>query len=111
MGLGNVGLPLDGAFSEHLHTVGFDIIQLKTDSLKVTDSKIQATNDPYAIKDADLVLICVPTPVTKAKDPDLLPVQSADAHRTKSETQCHCHSVITRVSGSYRGDHGSYHCA
>jgi ABC-type polysaccharide/polyol phosphate transport system ATPase subunit len=40
-------------------------------------SKIQAITDPAAIIDADFVMICVLTPVTKTKDPDLGPVRSA----------------------------------
>ncbi|PKL60589.1 MAG: nucleotide sugar dehydrogenase, partial [Methanomicrobiales archaeon HGW-Methanomicrobiales-4] len=77
VGLGYVGLPLAEAFSEHLPTIGLDIDQGKIDTLKISWSKIQATSDPHAIKNADMVLICVPTPVTKAKDPDLRPIQSA----------------------------------
>ncbi|MCK9631818.1 MAG: nucleotide sugar dehydrogenase [Methanoregula sp.] len=77
VGLGYVGTPLAEAFAEHVPTIGFDIDQRKIDSLVTSGSKIRATTDPAAIKDADFVLICVPTPVTKAKDPDLGPVRSA----------------------------------
>lgn len=77
VGLGYVGTPLAEAFAEHVSTIGFDIDQRKVDSLVRSASKIRATTDPAAIKDADFVMICVPTPVTKAKDPDLGPVKSA----------------------------------
>jgi len=77
VGLGYVGTPLASAFAEHVSTIGFDIDHSKVDSLVATKSKIQATTDPTAIKDADFVMICVPTPVTNAKDPDLRPVISA----------------------------------
>jgi UDPglucose 6-dehydrogenase/UDP-N-acetyl-D-galactosamine dehydrogenase len=77
VGLGYVGTPLAEAFAKHLPTIGFDIDRRKIDSLKNSGSKILATTDPARIKDADFVLICVPTPVTKAKDPDLGPVRSA----------------------------------
>lgn len=77
VGLGYVGTPLAEAFAGHLPTIGFDIDQRKVDSLVTAGSKIRATTDPAAIKDADFVMICVPTPVTKAKDPDLGPVKSA----------------------------------
>ena len=40
-------------------------------------SKIRATTDPKAIREANIIMICVPTPVTKAKDPDLGPVMGA----------------------------------
>ncbi|MCX6683299.1 MAG: nucleotide sugar dehydrogenase [Methanoregula sp.] len=77
VGLGYVGTPLAEAFAEHVSTIGFDIDQRKVDSLVASGSKIRATTDPAAIKDADFVMLCVPTPVTKAKDPDLGPVRSA----------------------------------
>jgi UDPglucose 6-dehydrogenase/UDP-N-acetyl-D-galactosamine dehydrogenase len=77
VGLGYVGTPLAEAFAEHVPTIGFDIDRRKIDGLKKSGSKIRATMDPAAIKEADFVMICVPTPVTKAKDPDLTPVRSA----------------------------------
>jgi UDPglucose 6-dehydrogenase/UDP-N-acetyl-D-galactosamine dehydrogenase len=77
VGLGYVGTPLAEAFAEHIPTIGFDIDQQKIDALKKSGSKIRVTTDPSVIKDADFVMICVPTPVTKAKDPDLTPVRSA----------------------------------
>jgi len=43
----------------------------------IVGNKIEATTDPAKIKEADFVIIAVPTPVTKAKDPDLEPVISA----------------------------------
>jgi len=77
VGLGYVGTPLAEAFAKHLSTIGFDIDHRKVDLLIGSGSKIQATTNPAAIKDADFVMICVPTPVTKAKDPDFGPVKSA----------------------------------
>jgi UDP-N-acetyl-D-glucosamine/UDP-N-acetyl-D-galactosamine dehydrogenase len=77
VGLGYVGTPLAEAFSGHLATIGFDIDKSKVDHLIEYGSIIRATTDPSAIKSADFVMICVPTPVTKAKDPDLGPVKSA----------------------------------
>ena len=79
VGLGYVGTPLAEAFAGHVPTIGFDIDHRKVDSLVASESKIRATTDPSAIKDADFVMICVPTPVTRAKDPDLGPVRSATA--------------------------------
>jgi UDPglucose 6-dehydrogenase/UDP-N-acetyl-D-galactosamine dehydrogenase len=79
VGLGYVGTPLAEAFARHVPTIGFDIDRRKTDALTASGLKIQATTDPSAIKNADFVMICVPTPVTKAKDPDLGPVRSASA--------------------------------
>jgi UDPglucose 6-dehydrogenase/UDP-N-acetyl-D-galactosamine dehydrogenase len=77
VGLGYVGTPLAEAFAEHLPTIGFDIDRKKTDLLMASGSKIRATTDPKAIREADIIMICVPTPVTKAKDPDLGPVTGA----------------------------------
>jgi UDPglucose 6-dehydrogenase/UDP-N-acetyl-D-galactosamine dehydrogenase len=44
---------------------------------KTPGNTVEATTDPKKIREADFVIIAVPTPVTKAKDPDLGPVISA----------------------------------
>ncbi|MDI6811382.1 MAG: nucleotide sugar dehydrogenase, partial [archaeon] len=103
VGLGYVGLPLAEAFSKHLKVVGFDIDKEKVGKLnenffasqsralpaspqaqkgltllKTNDEETtEFTSDPSKIKQADFVLICVPTPVTKSKEPDLSYVKSA----------------------------------
>ncbi len=78
VGLGYVGQPLAEAFSSHLKTIGFDIVSQKVDRINGSNGgKLFCTSDPTAIKQADFVLICVPTPVTKHKEPDLAPVRSA----------------------------------
>jgi UDPglucose 6-dehydrogenase/UDP-N-acetyl-D-galactosamine dehydrogenase len=77
VGLGYVGLPLAESFAKHIQTIGFDIDQRKIEGIINSGSKFQATSDPQYIKGADTVLICVPTPVTKAKDPDLRFIISA----------------------------------
>jgi len=69
VGLGYVGLPLAEAFSKHLKTIGFDIDEEKTRNLGNNNNNkenIEFTADPSKIKQADFVLICVPTPVTKS---------------------------------------------
>jgi UDPglucose 6-dehydrogenase/UDP-N-acetyl-D-galactosamine dehydrogenase len=73
VGLGYVGLPLAEAFSSHLKTIAFDIDEAKVKRLSESNNKdnIEFTADPSRIKQADFVLICVPTPVTKSKEPDL----------------------------------------
>ncbi len=79
-GLGYVGLPLAEAFSTHLKTIGFDIDEAKIEDLKKinnNEENIEFTADPSKIKQADFVLICVPTPVTKSKEPDLSYVKLA----------------------------------
>jgi len=79
VGLGYVGLPLAKAFSKYLKTIGFDIDEEKTRELSDDNNKanIEFTTDPSKIKQADFALICVPTPVTKSKEPDLRYVKSA----------------------------------
>ena len=78
IGLGYVGLPLAEDFSRHIRTIGYRRDQQKVDELNAIEgNKIEATTDPAMIREADFVIIAVPTPVTKAKDPDLEPVISA----------------------------------
>ena len=79
VGLGYVGLPLANAFSKHLKVIGFDIDEEKVKRLSESNNEenIEFTADPSKIKQADFVLICVPTPVTKSKEPDLSFVTSA----------------------------------
>jgi UDP-N-acetyl-D-galactosamine dehydrogenase len=77
VGLGYVGLPLAEAFSKHLKTIGYLRDAGKVEELNISPgNRIEATIDPSRINEADFILIAVPTPVTKAKDPDLEPVTS-----------------------------------
>ncbi|MGD9898976.1 MAG: nucleotide sugar dehydrogenase [Calditrichaceae bacterium] len=89
VGLGYVGLPLLMEFVEQgFNTVGFDIDGRKVEMLNdgksyikhidekrvkaVRDTKIfEATNDFSRIKDVDCILICVPTPLTRHREPDM----------------------------------------
>jgi UDP-N-acetyl-D-glucosamine dehydrogenase len=89
VGLGYVGLPLLMEFVEEgIKTIGFDIDQKKVDSLNngksyikhinsqrvksVRDSKLfEATSDFTRIKEADCILIAVPTPLTTHREPDM----------------------------------------
>jgi UDPglucose 6-dehydrogenase/UDP-N-acetyl-D-galactosamine dehydrogenase len=79
VGLGYVGLPLAKAFSKHLKVIGFDVDSTKIDKLtdNSNEQNLEFTADPAQIKQADFILICVPTPVTKSKEPDLRYVKSA----------------------------------
>ena len=80
VGLGYVGLPLAEAFSKHLKTIGFDVDNEKIRLLKNDNEdnlEFTFTSDPSKIKQADFVIIAVPTPVTKSKEPDLRYVKSA----------------------------------
>jgi UDP-N-acetyl-D-glucosamine dehydrogenase len=89
VGLGYVGLPLIHAFIRGgLSCIGYDIDQSKIDSLAQgksyiehipsdwiqqwqADEKFEATADMSRLSEADVVLICVPTPLSDSRDPDL----------------------------------------
>ncbi len=90
VGLGYVGLPLATAFGKLLPTVGFDINAKRVQELRNgQDSNgetppealravhLRYTNDPHSLKECDFVIVAVPTPVDKAKRPDLTPVIKA----------------------------------
>ncbi len=78
VGLGYVGLPLAEAFSKHLKTIGYRRNQEAVDGLnRIAGNSIDATTNPKRIKEADFVILCVPTPVTKNKQPDLTPILDA----------------------------------
>ena len=79
VGLGYVGLPLAEAFSHRVRTLGFDIDARKVQKIKKTQTAVQATSDPTKIREADFVMICVPTLLTPANDPDLSYVRNAAA--------------------------------
>ena len=92
VGLGYVGLPLARAFChQKIHVVGFDIDQEKIDTIEKNQSYIKhigddaikemradgllsVTNDFSKIADVDVIIICVPTPLSKHREPDLGPV-------------------------------------
>ncbi|MDP2729874.1 MAG: nucleotide sugar dehydrogenase [Dehalococcoidales bacterium] len=80
-GLGYVGLPLAEAFSKSLKVIGFDIDADKVAMLKRSNNNrnLILTSNPGDIRQADFIIICVPTPVTRSKEPDLSPVKAAAA--------------------------------
>ena len=89
IGLGYVGLPLIVEFAlKDFPTVGFEVDVKKVDELnkgnshivdvpsenvrKILDAKkFAATTDFSKLKDCDVIIICVPTPLRKTKDPDM----------------------------------------
>ncbi|MFC1865772.1 nucleotide sugar dehydrogenase [Chloroflexota bacterium] len=81
VGLGYVGLPLARAFARVLQVIGFDtnneLVEQLNDSELDKVSKVTFTSDPHEIKKADFVIICVPTPVTETKEPDLSFIKNA----------------------------------
>ncbi|MCQ1538181.1 nucleotide sugar dehydrogenase [Methanocalculus taiwanensis] len=78
VGLGYVGYPLACAFAEQIRTIGYDVDAKKIATINTSPgNRIEGTTDPARIREADVVIIAVPTPVTKAKDPDLSYIVSA----------------------------------
>lgn len=77
VGLGYVGMPLVEAFSKHVPVIGFDNNETKVNKLKKEHPRLDLTTNPTKMKKADVVIIAVPTPVLKSKEPDLTPVISA----------------------------------
>jgi len=77
VGLGYVGLPLAEMFAQHFKVIGFDIDEEKIKRLSSGNSDLEFTSDPLKIKLSDFVIITVPTPVTRYKEPDLSFIKSA----------------------------------
>jgi UDP-N-acetyl-D-glucosamine dehydrogenase len=89
VGLGYVGLPLAETFAAGgFPVVGFDVDRSKVEKLRRGESYIghitsdrvaelirtdrfEPTYDPAAFDAADAIVICVPTPLTEAREPDL----------------------------------------
>ena len=92
VGLGYVGLPLAVAFAEHVPTIGFDINEAKINLYKqgidpteelgperIKTAKVDFTADPQRLREANFVVVAVPTPVNSDCTPDLTPVEQATA--------------------------------
>jgi len=89
IGLGYVGLPLSVVFAEAgFEVVGFDVDQARVEAIASGNSyiedvsasvvaayvdagKLSATMDFEVLGTCDAILICVPTPLQKTRDPDM----------------------------------------
>lgn len=84
VGLGYVGLPVAVAFGKKGRIIGFDINEHRINTLKqgidytkevesqdLLESDIDFTNDPSRLREADFIIVAVPTPITETKQPDL----------------------------------------
>jgi len=91
IGLGYVGLPLAVEFSKKKKVLGFDINNERIEELKsnkdhtleVSEEELkQAKTLTFSstvndLKNANIYIITVPTPITEHKSPDLTPLQNA----------------------------------
>jgi len=93
IGLGYVGLPLAHAFSTKYKVVGFDIAQSRIDELRngydrtlelseeqvkeAISNGMEFTNRLEDIKDCNIYIVTVPTPIDEHKTPDLTPLLKA----------------------------------
>jgi len=91
VGLGYVGLPLAVEFGKKVRTIGFDLSQAKieayrrhvdpTGEVSAEDLKaanrLEVTTDASRLKEADVVIVAVPTPIDDAHQPDFSPLVGA----------------------------------
>ncbi len=98
IGLGYVGLPLIRAFVQAgFGTLGFDVDRTKVEHLLAgksyighipsewiaectADLKFEPTADMRRLAEADALLICVPTPLSDSRDPDLQYIEATTRH-------------------------------
>ncbi len=88
IGLGYVGLPLAVEFGKKFETIGFDInksriqelnqgndhtLEIEPEELKKA-TKLRYSGDPDNIRDCNIYIVTVPTPIDKYKRPDLTPL-------------------------------------
>jgi len=91
VGLGYVGLPLAVEFGKRFRTIGIDLSaekvacykehfdptgEVSTEDLKAA-TLLEMGTDPSALREADFVIVAVPTPVDDAHQPDFSPLVSS----------------------------------
>ncbi len=91
IGLGYVGLPLAAAFGRQYPTVGFDIDAARVEQLRRhhdqtlemseeelrASTRLSCTADAAALRECNVFIVTVPTPIDEYKRPDLRPLESA----------------------------------
>ncbi|HWI20281.1 MAG TPA: nucleotide sugar dehydrogenase, partial [Vicinamibacterales bacterium] len=118
VGLGYVGLPLAVEFAKvGFKVTGIDLAESKVDMLNRGESYIQdvptaevaelvkagrlrATTDFAVVRELDTVNICVPTPLSKTKDPDMSYIESATEEIVKN---FHAGVLVILESTTYPG--------
>ena len=97
VGLGYVGLPLAVAFGKKFPTIGFDLSAQKIasyerfidpmgeiESADLEAARLRVSTDPTILREADFVVIAVPTPVDEAHIPDFSPLVGASTMAGKN---------------------------
>lgn len=90
LGLGYVGLPLMVGFADDARTIGFDVDKSKIEALRNGEDATEMTSgedlikenmefsyDVNDLREADVMMVCVPTPVMQGNKPDYRPVLAA----------------------------------
>ncbi len=90
VGLGYVGLPLALSLAKSFEVYGFDVNKKRVSDLSngidknhdvsvdnIKSLSLKFSSNPAVIKKCDFVIVSVPTPITKAKKPDLSYLESA----------------------------------
>jgi UDP-N-acetyl-D-galactosamine dehydrogenase len=91
IGLGYVGLPLAVAFGEKFDTVGFDVKPARIEELRAgrdhtlevsreelaRAGRLHFTGDAGELRDVNVYIVTVPTPIDEHKRPDLGPLRAA----------------------------------
>lgn len=89
VGLGYVGMPIAVEFAKHINVIGFDINEKRIEEYKngidstneigdaISKTSVDFTSDPARLKDANFIVVAVPTPVNEDNSPDLRPVEGA----------------------------------
>jgi len=91
IGLGYVGLPLAVEFGRKYDTVGFDVKPERLEALRRGEDttletssedlkaaiRLKYSGDPADLKDRDIFIVTVPTPVDQYNRPDLTPLYKA----------------------------------
>lgn len=91
IGLGYVGLPLAVEFGKRYETVGFDINPTRIDELRggqdrtlevgaqelAGASRLRFSDQAAELRDCNVFIVTVPTPIDSAKRPDLTPLTRA----------------------------------
>ena len=84
IGIGYVGLPLAVELSNHFNVIGYDANKNKINNLnsgtdlnqqysakEINKKNLSFTNDQNKVTNSNIYIVCVPTPVTKKKLPNL----------------------------------------